>query len=112
MRSRILILIFSLIFIVAAHSQEIVKSTVIEKIDGKEYYIHTVQKKESVWKIAKAYNVTTDDIIAANPGVDKKINPGQKLKIPIKKTETKQTSKNGLAPISTRYTIRVKPMCW
>ncbi len=93
MRSRILILIFSLIFIVAAHSQEIVKSTVIEKIDGKEYYIHTVQKKESVWKIAKAYNVTTDDIIAANPGVDKKINPGQKLKIPIKKTETKQTSK-------------------
>jgi len=75
----------------SAFSQDVKISTVIEKIDGKEYYIHTVQKKESVWKIAKAYNVSSDEIIALNPGSEKKIKAGQKLKILVKKTEVKQT---------------------
>ena len=84
-----LLIVFLFNFAFTALSQEVKISAVIEKKDGKEFYIHTVQKKESVWKIAKAYNVTSEDIITLNPGCDKKIRPGQKLIIPVKKTELK-----------------------
>jgi LysM repeat protein/ABC-type branched-subunit amino acid transport system substrate-binding protein len=80
-------------FAANSFSQDIKKSNVFQTIDGVEYYIHTVQKKESVWKIAQAYDVSTDLIISLNPGSDKKIKPGQKLKIPVKKSDIKTDNK-------------------
>jgi len=88
MKTILLTILFPFLFFIVAHSQDVKKSTKIEKIKGKEYYIHTVKKGESVWKIAKAYNVSSDDIISANPDANKEIKPGQKLKIPVKKSET------------------------
>lgn len=85
MKTILLTILFPFLFFTVAHSQDVKKSTKIEKINGKEYYIHTVKKGESVWKIAKAYSVSQDDIISANPGANKKIKSGQKLKIPVKK---------------------------
>jgi LysM repeat protein/ABC-type branched-subunit amino acid transport system substrate-binding protein len=85
MKLRLLTLIFSFVFLsTLVYAQDVVKSTVIEKVDGKDYYIHTVKKGESIWKIALAYSVTADDITANNPGSEKKIKPEQKLKIPVK----------------------------
>lgn len=84
MRLRFLLIIASLFFVAATFSQDVKVSTVIKNIDGKEYYIHTVVKGESVWKIAQAYGVTSDEIIADNPGSKKKIKPGQELKIIFK----------------------------
>jgi LysM repeat protein/ABC-type branched-subunit amino acid transport system substrate-binding protein len=81
MKPRLIILFLGILFSSAVFAQDVTISKVIEKIDGKEYYIHTVVKGESVWKIAKAYGVTSDEIIADNPTAKKKIKPGQKLKI-------------------------------
>jgi LysM repeat protein/ABC-type branched-subunit amino acid transport system substrate-binding protein len=117
MKSKFFFLIISFFFFaVAAFSQDVKISTVIEKIDGKEYYIHTVQKKESVWKIAKAYNVSSEDIIAMNPGSDKKIKPGQKLKILVKTAEVKKTAETfdhtiekgeSLYTIAKKYSVTI-----
>ena len=93
------IFVLSIIISAAAFSQDIKKSNVFITVDGKEYYVHTVQKKETLWKIAKAYEVSTDDIISVNPDADKKIKPGQKLKIPTKKPAKAQASE------TTDYTI-------
>ncbi len=68
MKFRFIITISFLLLISSAiYSQDVVKSTVIEKVDGKDYYIHTVNKGESIWKIASAYGLTTNDIILNNP---------------------------------------------
>lgn len=93
MKFRFLILIVSLVlFGTALYSQDVVKSTVIEKVDGKDYYIHTVKKGESIWKLALAYSVTAEDITSNNPGSYRKIKPGQMLKIPVKKGQSNATS--------------------
>ncbi|MEN9640031.1 MAG: hypothetical protein RLZZ262_1900 [Bacteroidota bacterium] len=43
---------------------------------------HEVKKKETLFSIAKAYNVEVNDLIAANPGSDKGVKKGQILVIP------------------------------
>ena len=39
------------------------------KIDGKTYYSHIVLERQTLYSISKAYNVSIDDIYAANPGL-------------------------------------------
>jgi LysM repeat protein/ABC-type branched-subunit amino acid transport system substrate-binding protein len=39
-------------------------------VNGKIYYIHTVQKGQTAYSISKAYDVTVEDIKNANPQVD------------------------------------------
>lgn len=39
------------------------------KKDGKVYYSHVVQEKQTLYSISKAYNVTQDEILDANPGL-------------------------------------------
>jgi hypothetical protein len=58
------------------------RSTVIEKINGKDYYIHTVKRGQTLYMISKAYNVEVDDIIRENPEVKEGLKSEQKLKIP------------------------------
>ncbi len=99
MKFRFIITIsFLLLMSSAIYSQDVVKSTVIEKVDGKDYYI-VLLMKVSIWKIASAYGLTTNDIILNNPEAKKKIKPGQKLKIPIK------GGQNIIAPTTTNHIV-------
>lgn len=53
-------------------------------IGGEVYYIHIVQKGQTLFSISRAYGVTEQDIAAANPNVVLEvIKPGQVLKIPV-----------------------------
>ncbi len=54
-----------------------------ELIAGKKYYIHIVQAGNSLWGIHKLYNVSVDDIVAANPGIENGIKVGQKISVPV-----------------------------
>lgn len=70
---------------VAGLSQEqsnIIRSSVIEQFKGKSYYIHFVKPGETLSDIAKAYDVSTDLIIAENPEAQQKVYVNQVLKIP------------------------------
>ncbi|MFH0893626.1 MAG: LysM peptidoglycan-binding domain-containing protein [Bacteroidota bacterium] len=62
---------------------QVVKSTKVEVIAGKKYYIHTIKRGESVSQISKAYSVTKEEIFNANPGSDKSIIAGETLKVPF-----------------------------
>lgn len=48
---------------------------------------HTVQKKESLYSIAKQYNTTQDKIIKYNPEITNGIKKGMILKIPVEENE-------------------------
>jgi hypothetical protein len=74
------ILIFSFNYF---FSQE--KSKTIEKINGKEYYVHNVKKGESLYGISKIYGIDIQDILNENPAIkDKGLRTGNTLLIPLK----------------------------
>src|SRR5665213_255056 len=83
----LILLPLSLFFVTPAFAQkgEIKKSTKIETVDGKKYYDHTVEKGQTLYAIAKAYNVSVNDILLENPDALNGIKPGQVLKIPFEK---------------------------
>lgn len=75
--------------------QNVSISPVIQKENGSEFYLHTVQPGETLFRIAKTYQVTVDDINKHNPAAQSGIKPLQELKIPRKSTiQNTQSSDN------------------
>jgi len=56
--------------------------------DGKQYYIHFVKQGQTVYSIAKAYNVSVDEIYYENPEAREGIHVDQVLWIPTVNKET------------------------
>ncbi|HNX43199.1 MAG TPA: LysM peptidoglycan-binding domain-containing protein [Bacteroidales bacterium] len=54
-----------------AQEAAIKRSTVVEQYKGKPYYLHFVKQGETLFAIAKAYNVDVEVIKAENPDVEK-----------------------------------------
>lgn len=59
------------------------KSTDVKTINGKKYYIHKVEKGQSLYAIAKIYNMDVNSILAENDEAIDGLKPGQELKIPF-----------------------------
>lgn len=76
--------VFLLISFSISFGQSVIRSKKI-KIEGKEYYLHKVEKGEGLYRIAKNYQVSQEEIINSNPDVivNKQIQLGQVLYIPI-----------------------------
>ncbi len=43
--------------------------------ENQSYFLHTIEKGQSLYSISKMYNVTTSDIIRLNPAVTKRSMP-------------------------------------
>ncbi|MBI2271452.1 MAG: LysM peptidoglycan-binding domain-containing protein [Bacteroidetes bacterium] len=79
-------------FILASYNlsaQDVKRSKKIETIEGKKYYIHSVDKGQTLYAIAHAYELKVNDIVIENPDAIDGISPGQTLKIPIPKEKIK-----------------------
>lgn len=74
-------MVFAMQFCAFSQTVEVEKSARIEKFDGKEFYIHTVIKGQTLYSISKAYNVLISEIIFDNPAVIDGIKPDMELKI-------------------------------
>jgi LysM repeat protein len=68
---------------VSAIAQDVTKSQITEVIDDQEYYLHFVKSGETLYNIARAYDITVNDIFKSNPGSQEGIRPGNILKIPV-----------------------------
>lgn len=82
-----LITFLALITPQALFSQEITKSEVIENIDGKNYFIHTVEKGQTLYSISKVYDVPVDELEFENPDSRQGLSIGQQLRIPVTSRE-------------------------
>ena len=73
--------------------------------DTKHFYYHEVQPKETLYSLSKQYNVSIDDIKAANPEIlEEGLKFGQTIKIP-KKTDREFSN----ITIWKKDTLNIKP---
>lgn len=64
-------------------SQVDTKDWVYEYSNGKKYAVHIAQAGNTLWGIHTTYNVPVDDIVAANPGIEKGVKEGYRYLIPL-----------------------------
>ncbi|MCU0361919.1 MAG: LysM peptidoglycan-binding domain-containing protein [Bacteroidales bacterium] len=53
-------------------------------VAGEAYYIHNVKKGETAYSIARAYNVTVEELNSGNPAASSGLKEGQTLRIPVR----------------------------
>ncbi|MFI5150139.1 MAG: LysM peptidoglycan-binding domain-containing protein [Bacteroidia bacterium] len=87
-------------------AQEIKKSIVVKKEGDKSYYIHKIEKGQTLEAIAKAYNMKIDVLLVANPDAIDGINPGQELKVPCKSANQTTGTKDVGAGTGKAYVVK------
>lgn len=78
------------------------KSDKIEIFDGKKFYIHSVEKGQTLYSIARTYSTTVDIVLANNQDAVDGLKAGDKIKIPYSgNTDTvkKEIEKQSKEPI-------------
>ncbi len=76
--------------------------------ENQSYFLHTIEKGQSLYSIASMYGVTQADIVRLNPGSDDKIYAGQTLRIPRGVANTGTETYHTIAPGETLYRLTVK----
>ena len=82
--SSVFVCLATLIFAPEIKAQQNVKSQIITEYNGKQYYIHTVQKKQTLKDIADIYNVSITDILFENKELKTNPKQGTIIRIPYK----------------------------
>ena len=97
------IFLFFTLFVLATflfpqtQTEEIQHSKEKVLLAGKIYYIHTVRPGETLYALAKAYNLTIPEVLGVNPTAANELKPGMVLKMPepsksVAKTEIKPSN--------------------
>ncbi len=79
------------------------RSSSVVHVDGEVYYVHTVEPGQTVYSLARLYDVTQNEIYVANPAAREGIQAGQALKIPAK--QPKQLNERQQARIFEEYIV-------
>lgn len=86
--------------------------------ENQSYFLHTIEKGQSLYSIASMYGISTTDIIKLNPGSEDKIYTGRTLRIPRSTTaneqkETYHTIAAGetLYRLTVKYNVTAKEIC-
>ena len=73
--------------------------------ENQSYFLHTIEKGQSLYSISSMYGVSKADIIRLNPGCEDKIYAGQAIKIPQNKTAQKGETFHTIQPGETLYRL-------
>lgn len=76
--------------------------------ENQSYFLHTIEKGQSLYSIASMYNISQADIVKLNPGSDDKIYVGRTLRIPRTETDSQKETFHTIAPGETLYRLTVK----
>jgi len=71
--------------------------------ENSSYFLHTIEKGQSLYSIASMYDVTPTVIINLNPGCEDKIYAGETLKIPQNKEKKKRQIFHTIQPQETLF---------
>ncbi len=84
----VIVAFFFCAFSIQSQTVKVYVSDSIKGRDGKLFYIHQVTRGQTIYSIAKAYNVSTDELYFENPGSGDGISVDQFLWIPTVNKET------------------------
>lgn len=85
--------------------------------ESPSYFLHTIEKGQSLYSISSMYGVNQADIIRLNPGCEDKLYAGQAIKIPQTKTTQKKEIFHTVQPgetlyrLTTTYNLSAKAIC-
>lgn len=85
--------------------------------ENQTYFLHTIEKGQSLYSIASMYGISQSDIVRLNPGSDEKIYVGRTLRIPRKKESQTQETFHTIAAgetlyrLSNLYGVSVQAIC-
>jgi LysM repeat protein/ABC-type branched-subunit amino acid transport system substrate-binding protein len=91
--------------------------TVSNAQEKASYFLHTVEKGQSLYSISNMYTIDQAEIIRLNPGSEKQIYAGQTLKIPQKESAKQTLVFHTIQPgetlyrLSGMYNVSVKEIC-
>ena len=80
--SLLIVTFMTVLFVPSLMAQVDAKSSVITEYNGKQYYIHTVQKKQSLQDIADIYDVSLYEIMKENKDVKRNPKAGTIIRVP------------------------------
>lgn len=82
--------------------EEVVRKDINEglEMDG-NFLIHEVQKKNTLYSIAKEYHVEINDIISVNPEIEDGLKKGMKIKIPVARIKGDVEDASYIVPAAT-----------
>jgi LysM repeat protein len=80
----------------------------VTKVDGESFYVHRVEKGQTLYSIAKAYGIGVDQIIKYNADASNGLSIGQTLKIPKNKAFSQIGTNEPIAPKGFTYHKVVK----
>lgn len=70
------------------------KSTTVVYINGTKYYVHVVRSGDTLYSLAKAYEVSEQDIVGCNAGLDAaSLKLDQTIKIPVADKQPRQLTR-------------------
>lgn len=76
--------------------------------ENQSYFLHTIEKGQSLYSIASMYGVSQADIVKLNPGSDEKIYIGRTLRIPRPAADGQKETYHTIAAGETLYRLTVK----
>jgi LysM repeat protein/ABC-type branched-subunit amino acid transport system substrate-binding protein len=74
--------LFLLTSFASGQDVQVMRSDSLARIDGENFLIHTIQPRQTLFSIAKAYGMTLSRLVFCNPGIIDGIQPGQHIRIP------------------------------
>jgi len=96
-------LIFSIIPQIVFSQVNINISKEVTKVDGESFYIHRVEKGQTLYSIAKAYGIGVDQIIKYNADASNGLSIGQALRIPKSEAFSQIGTNEPIAPEGFTY---------
>lgn len=85
--------------------------------ENQSYFLHTIEKGQSLYSIASMYGVSQSDIIKLNPGSDEKIYIGRTLRIPRVNNNVQKETFHTIAAgetlyrLTQKYNVTAKAIC-
>ncbi|MFV0471718.1 MAG: LysM peptidoglycan-binding domain-containing protein [Paludibacteraceae bacterium] len=91
-------------------NQVLNEQTSIQISDKIEYKLHKVEKKQTLFAISRLYNISQDEIVAANPSAADGLHIGDVLRIPIGRQTLDKTEKRKVKIKETTEDVEIKKM--
>jgi LysM repeat protein/ABC-type branched-subunit amino acid transport system substrate-binding protein len=104
----VVLLLFLALMVSSCATRAQVISSKTEEVNGVKYYIHTVEKGQTLYALSKLYQIDVNEITAANPGSDQGIKEGAIIRIPVAKSKATAPVVSTPAPTTSTPKTEIK----